>query len=191
MELIKFIYEGSEVDFQPSGKDNVMVNATQMAKIFGKQVMHFNELESTKKFIESCLNYRDSRFIEEESGTPKSLIGVEKKEDLIISKQNSGTWMHRILALKFAAWLDSDFEVWVFTTIDAIINQYFRNQRDAMSEKLRIKQEKEAKKKELLLKNPELAEYFELEEQEREAHSKQIKAVRDQMKQLKLDFFAE
>lgn len=29
--------------------------------------------------------------------------------------------MHRILALKFAAWLDPEFELWVYQTIDDII----------------------------------------------------------------------
>ena len=29
--------------------------------------------------------------------------------------------MHRILALKFAAWLDSDFEVWVYSTIENLL----------------------------------------------------------------------
>ena len=29
--------------------------------------------------------------------------------------------MHRILALKFAAWLDPDFELWVYNTIDNIL----------------------------------------------------------------------
>ncbi|MDR1371256.1 MAG: KilA-N domain-containing protein, partial [Dysgonamonadaceae bacterium] len=42
-------------------------------------------------------------------------------EDLIVSKQKSGTWMHEILALKFAAWLDPDFEVWVYLTIRDIL----------------------------------------------------------------------
>lgn len=29
--------------------------------------------------------------------------------------------MHRVLALKFAAWLNSEFELWVYATIDSII----------------------------------------------------------------------
>ena len=30
--------------------------------------------------------------------------------------------MHRILALKFAAWLSPSFELWVYITIDRILN---------------------------------------------------------------------
>ena len=178
MEIIKFIYEGEEVDFLPSGKDNVMVNATQMAKIFGKRVDVFLKSEHAKDFMK-VLEFTPY------GGNSEPL----KREQIIQTKGQSGTFFNRVLALKFAAWLDTAFELWVFTTIDTIINQYYREQREAMTDKLRIRQQKEAKKQELLLKHPDFAEYFEFEDQEKEAHGKQIKAVRDQMKQLKLDFF--
>jgi hypothetical protein len=87
-----------------------MVNATEMAKPFGKQVKHFNENEGTEIFIRSCLNGRNS-----------DLLGLKTRDDLIVSRQNSGTWMHRVLALKFAAWLNPDFEVWVYLTIDNLL----------------------------------------------------------------------
>lgn len=110
MEVVHFIYNEKDVDFLQSGKDNVMVNATQMSKIFGKDVFQFTRIDDTKNFISACLKPQNC-----------GLLGVKTEEDLIISKQKSGTWMHRVLALKFAAWLDSDFEVWVFSTIDKII----------------------------------------------------------------------
>ena len=37
-ELLKYAYQGSEVTF--SNRNEVMVNATQMAKAFGKEVKH-------------------------------------------------------------------------------------------------------------------------------------------------------
>lgn len=37
MEVVKFIYDQNEVDFLPNGDENVMVNATQMAKVFNKK----------------------------------------------------------------------------------------------------------------------------------------------------------
>jgi len=43
-------------------------------------------------------------------------LNIESKEDLIISKQKSGTWMHRVLALNFAAWLEPAFDLWVYAT---------------------------------------------------------------------------
>ncbi len=121
-DIVKFQFNNSEVDFEQTNQ-NLMVNATQMAKIFGKEVKHFMENEGTKKFIVSCLNTRNSEY-----------LNLEKEGDLFTSKQKSGTWMHRILALKFAAWLDPDFEVWVYSTIDEFLFGRLRR----MEESLRL-----------------------------------------------------
>ena len=102
-------FEKKPVTFLLSKDNGVMVNATEMAKIFGKEVARFMENDSTKNFINSCLKTRNSSF-----------LNVKNVEDLYTSKQKSGTFMHRILALKFAAWLDPDFEVWVYSTIEEI-----------------------------------------------------------------------
>jgi hypothetical protein len=177
MEIVHFIYKEHTIDFEPTANDNVMVNATQMAKIFGKDVYDFLKNDNSKNFIAECLKTDNSRF-----------LNVEIMDDLIISKQKSGTWMHRILALKFAAWLDPAFELWVYVTIDRIINHYFREQRDAMIEKITIKAKKEAKRQELLIKYPEMAEYFELDNQEKQAHNKRMYAIKEQFKQLKIEF---
>lgn len=177
METVKLIYNNEQVEFQPVANENVMVNATQMAKIFNKDLFQFTKSDATKDFIKSCLKPANA-----------GLLSVKTEDNLIISKQKSGTWMHRVLALKFAAWLDPDFEVWVFYTIDKLINQYFREQRDAMIEKLRIKAKKEHVKNRLIADHPEFIEYFELEEQEKGATVKRINAVKEQLKQLKIDF---
>ena len=103
-------FEKNPVTFLLSKENGVMVNATEMAKIFGKEVARFMENDSTKNFINSCLKTRNSSF-----------LNVKNVEDLYTSKQKSGTFMHRILALKFAAWLDPDFEVWVYSTIEEIL----------------------------------------------------------------------
>lgn len=180
MEVVHFIYNEKDVDFLPSGNDNVMVNATQMAKIFGKDVFQFTRIDDTKKFISACLKPQNC-----------GLLGIKTEEDLIISKQKSGTWMHRVLALKFAAWLDSDFEVWVFTTIDKIILGHYREMKEATIEKLIAENELAKKKQELILNNPELAEIFELELKITAADKKRVKALRASTAQLKFDLFAE
>jgi hypothetical protein len=56
------------------------------------------ENKDTKEFIESCLKTGNSAF-----------LNIEKGDDLYVSRQKSGTWIHRVLALKFAAWLDAGF----------------------------------------------------------------------------------
>ena len=177
METIKFIYNDNQVEFQPIGMDNVMVNATQMAKIFGKLPKDFLKNDDTKRFIETCLKKENSPF-----------ISIEKESDLIDSRQKSGTYMHRILALKFAAWLDPQFELWVYYTIDKLINHYYREHRDAYIEKMSLAQQKEQKKQELLTKYPEALDYFKLEDLERTAKIKTMKAIRRNNRQLSMDF---
>ena len=102
-------YNDQEVEFEFNNQ-NVMVNATEMAKIFGKDLHQFTKSDHAQRFIQSCLKPANA-----------GLFGIFSEADLIVSKQKSGTWMHRILALKFAAWLDSDFEVWVYATIETLL----------------------------------------------------------------------
>lgn len=112
MERKDFFYEDDNrqvVTFEMNEK-TLMVNATEMAKIFGKKVENFTRIDTTEAFIQACLKNADQRFLE-----------IKNREDLIVSRQKSGTWMHRILALKFAAWLNPDFEVWVYRLIDELL----------------------------------------------------------------------
>ena len=109
MSLQTFEFEGQQNEIDLNNK-TVMVNATEMASVFNKKVNEFMSNETTKNFISECLKSGNSRF-----------ISVEKEEDLYVSRQKSGTWMHRILALKFAAWLNPAFELWVYATIDELL----------------------------------------------------------------------
>lgn len=145
----KFIFDDHEVDFEIQG-DKVMVNATQMAKIFNAQVNEFTSNAKTKEFISECLKNGNSRFLGMTKSENSHFLAVEKEEDLIISVQKSGTWMHRVVALKFAAWLNPAFELWVYSVIDELLFGHYkeleatlrrsaenRNRIDALREQLR------------------------------------------------------
>jgi hypothetical protein len=178
MEVVKFIYNEKEVDFLPDGNENVMVNATQMAKIFGKQVNEFTSNLNTKAFLNECLK----------NGNPRYL-GIENESDLIDSKQKSGTWMHRVLALKFAAWLDPAFELWVFLTIDRIILGHYKALRDATIEKMNAEKQRDELQNKLLEKYPEdFAEYLEIEGKLSAAQKKRVAAIKASASQIKFDF---
>jgi len=178
MEVVKFVYNEKEVDFLPSGNDDLMVNATQMAKIFGKQVVAFLRNDDTKNFISECLKSENSHFLR-----------VKKESDLVDSKQKSGTWMHRILALKFAAWLDPKFELWVFSTIDQILLGHYRKLREATLEKIEAEKERDLMQARLLEKYPdEMAAYFEVEGKLTAAQKKRIAAIKATASQIKMDF---
>ena len=91
-----------------------MVNATEMAKCFGKSVNHFMENDSTKAFISACMTPENAK-----------KLGICDERDLFFSRQKIGTYFHKILALRFAAWLSPDFELWVYATIEQIIMKQY------------------------------------------------------------------
>jgi hypothetical protein len=97
--------------------------------------------------------------------------------------------MHRILALKFAAWLDPAFELWVYTTIDKIIFGNYREIKEATVEKLKAEKQQQLKKQELMDKYPDLSEYFELEDRVTTAQKNKMKAVKHSINQLRMDLF--
>lgn len=90
-----FQYNGSPITFHRG--DNVMVNATEMAKPFGKSPKDFLKTEQTKTYV-------------------KALSEVRKilSSDLVqvIYGDNGGTWMHEDVAMEFARWLSPAFAIW-------------------------------------------------------------------------------
>ena len=180
MKAINFIYNEVSVSFEKSRND-VMVNATQMAQVFNKKVENFTRIESTKTFINECLKNANRRY-----------LSIETEADLIVSKQKSGTYMHRVLALKFAAWLSPEFELWVFVTIDKILYAYFKELKDATIEKLTIQKERDLMREELLQKHPkEFYLFLELEGKLTKADKRRIKAIQSSTKQLQLELYPE
>jgi len=110
METKICIFNNNHITFQLSKDNGMMINATEMAKIFGKRVDHFLKSDHANEFI-NALEFTPF------GGNSEPL----KRDEIIQTKGQSGTWMHRILALKFAAWLDSKFEVWVYSTIERLM----------------------------------------------------------------------
>lgn len=180
MEVVHFIYQNQTIDFEPKGDDNLMINATQMAKVFGKRIDFFLKADHTNEFIKALeLTPFGGR------STPL------KREEIIKTVNGVNTWMHRTLALKFAAWLDPRFEVWVFSTIDHILLGHYREMREATIERLLAEKGLEKKKQELICNNPELAEFFELELKITAADRKRARALKASVAQLKLDLFPQ
>jgi len=181
MEVVKFIYEEKEVDFLPGGNENLMVNATQMAKIFEKRVDVFLKSDHAKKFIEVLE-------LTPFGGSSEPL----QLEQIIKTRSGSNTFFHRILALKFAAWLDPYFEVWVFNTIDKILLGDYYKWKEATIEKLKVEQERDLKRDELLKKYPEeFSAFLELEGKLNNAQKKRLQAIHATVSQLRLSIFEE
>lgn len=87
-----------------------MVNATEMIKAFpNKKINDFTSNQQTVNFIDVL----SKKLI---TGIPviKSEVG-----------RYGGTWMHEKLALKFAAWLSPEFELWVYDKIEELLRNGF------------------------------------------------------------------
>lgn len=167
MDVINFVYNDQEIQFEPMGKDDIMVNATQMAKIFGKRVDSFLRLEQTKEFIEIM------------ELTQICVSSPLLTRDKIVRGENgNATFFHRILALKFAAWLDPKFELWVYTTIDKILNEYYRNQRERKVQRESIK---------AMMEKEKTPKFIELEKQLRAIDNESKVETRKEVKRIQME----
>lgn len=93
---IQYSYNGQAISFAQG--ENVMINATQMAKPFGKRCNDFLSLKSTTELINS---------LSIKTGIPATaLVAVNQGGNI------QGTWMHEDLALIFAQWLSPQFYLW-------------------------------------------------------------------------------
>lgn len=92
-------YDDTPINFA-KGRD-VMVNATDMAKPFGKRPAKWLELPTTKAFLNSLCEVRKSDITQ--------LVTTSKGNS---SKFEQGTWMHEDVALEFARWLSPEFAIW-------------------------------------------------------------------------------
>lgn len=100
-----YSYKGSEISFM-SG-DNVLINATQMAKPFGKRPNDYLVLPSTNQLISA---------ITRKSGIAENQLVITERGGL-----NPGTWMHEDVAIDFAQWLSVDFRLWVNDRIKELL----------------------------------------------------------------------
>lgn len=107
MKTLEFLYQETQIHFLINPLDkNVMVNATEMAKLFNKRTDHYLQNDSTKLFVAALK-------VPEMSGTLKG--------EIIENRGRNGIYFNRLLALDFAAWLDVKFRVWVIKIVDELL----------------------------------------------------------------------
>lgn len=200
MNILEFIYNESTISFNPTGNDDVMVNATEMAKVFGKRIDVFLKAEHVQEFIDALIeslneeneftpNRGNSAVENENEFTPNGGNSSPiTRDDILQTRGQNGTWMHRFLALEFAGWLDPKFKVWVWRKIDTIILGHYREVKAATYEKLAAEKAVEQKRIKLLNDNPEFAEFLELEGKLSESEKKRVRALKLSMDQFKLEF---
>jgi hypothetical protein len=132
--ILEFLYQETSIHFLVnSDTKNVMVNATEMAKLFNKRVDDFTRLLSTKDFIEVILEDLNSE-------NNHADVRDYMENDIISSSKKRGTFMHEFLALEFAAWLNPKFKLWIYKTIRNILTKDVKPIKTAV-DKLSEKQE--------------------------------------------------
>ena len=92
-----FAYNGTNVTFAKKG-GIVMINATQMAKPFGKRPVDWLQNSQTSDYLSELSKVRKS--------TLADLVRVTK------GGNSPGTWMHEDAAIEFARWLSPAFAIW-------------------------------------------------------------------------------
>lgn len=101
--VIPFHYQGQAVRFNSEG----WINATDVAKRFGKRPIDWLKQDETKQYI--------AVLAEGLNCEPESLLETRR------GRYQSGTWLHPKLAVAFARWLDLKFAVWCDLHIDALL----------------------------------------------------------------------
>ena len=92
------LYEGFPITFQnKNGK--MMVNATQMAKVFGhgKEPKYWLATQAAKDFINAL---------------SEAIFLASSDLQQVTYGDGGGTWFHEDVALEYARWLSPKFAIW-------------------------------------------------------------------------------
>lgn len=175
-KTLEFIYQDMQIHFLVNPhNNNVMVNATEMAKAFDKRTKDYLANQSTKEFILAL---------------ERTLNSVHSDVKILDNRGHMGIYFDRRLALDFAAWLDVDFRVWVFSTIDNIVFGNYKKHWEAHQKQEQAKLKLSVLKNQLLTApTAEIAiEYFETEKIVNDTRNEKQKALQNQYK---IDLFKE
>lgn len=107
-EIQIFQYNGNPITFNRGG--SVIVNATEMAKPFGKFTKDWLVNSRTKEFINTLSAVR---------GIPLSVLVQTVKG----GNGEQGTWMHEDVAMEFARWLSPHFAIWCNDRIKELLTK--------------------------------------------------------------------
>lgn len=136
-ELENYNVCGVDVSFLVRG--DVWVNATEMAKGFGKEPYGWLRLQSTKDYLDALIKFKSKR------ETPQNLRSLENNQSLNLIQttegKNGGTWFHEDVAIEFARWLSPEFSI----ACNSIIKQIFKEGHVDLRQMLSIREQMETK----------------------------------------------
>ena len=142
-EMAIYEYNGNPISFDKIEK-GYMINATQMAKPFGKNVRQWFDNHATHEYIEAVAadkgiepmgKFRTSLNASDLAKRYPMLVKVSKGG--MPGQVVQGTWMHEDVALEFARWLSPKFAIWcnnrikeLLLTGSTVIDRYDKNKRE-------------------------------------------------------------
>jgi len=103
-DIMVYEWQQYPIEFRMDG----YVNATEMARPFGKLPNDFSRLPKVQEYIDAL----------------ESITGLSRNTLVISTPGNgphSGSWFHPKLAIRFAQWLDQRFAVWVDSRIEQLL----------------------------------------------------------------------
>ena len=103
-------YNGTGITFFKG--DNLMINATEMAKAFAKQPSDWTKTKQSQEFIASLSAVR-------------KICGTELIKVVQGGNDAQGTWMHEDVALEFARWLSPVFAIWCNDKVKELMTKGF------------------------------------------------------------------
>lgn len=108
-EPVIFNYQDKfPITFKTDG-GKTMINATQMARSFGKLPAEWLRLAATQDFREALVQRGDSLTLESQIMTTRGNTGA--------------TWIEESLAMEFARWLSPDFSQWCNNRIQELVTK--------------------------------------------------------------------
>lgn len=122
-----FDYNGNPVTF--SKRESVMINATEMAKSFGKKPAQWFDNPGTHDFIEALAETRGLIPKVQKLTSFNATYLSQRFPNLVrivkggmINEVEQGTWMHEDVALEFARWLSPAFAIWCNDRIKELLS---------------------------------------------------------------------
>ncbi|MCD5997260.1 KilA-N domain-containing protein [Pseudomonas sp. CDFA 602] len=102
-KILQIDYKGEAVPFNADG----WINATAAAARFGREPYEWMRLPDTERYLDGLKRrYGEIPYV---------------KTSRARADRGGGTWIHPKLGVKFARWLDVDFEIWCDEQIDTLI----------------------------------------------------------------------
>ncbi len=186
-----FRYNGNDITFL-AGCGDTMVNATQMAKPFGKKPAQWFDNPGTHEFIEALAESRGLAPMVEKRTSLNATALAQRYPSLvkvvkggIVNETEQGTWFHEDVAVEFARWLSPQFAIWCndrikellrydFTATESIIEKIQANPDIVIHLATTLKEERERHQREL--------------QEEKERHQAEMEEEQDYSFRAILDF---